>query len=109
MTNRISKYSALCIFFMAVLLSCSVQADTSYDAETKTAVKSEVLSMDGVVTMIAQNSVTIRTANGMEYCFAIGEDTKLDEKELEIDDTVTISYMVGDDNSQIAASVLFKE
>ncbi len=103
------RNTLLCLSALFILIGCASQT-TNYEETTSTKRSTgEVLFTDGEITMLATNTVTIRTENGMEYCFAMDENTELGEEELAVGITVTISYSTDGENSMLALSVIENE
>ncbi len=94
----LSAVTAVCLF------SCATKTDATVTPAVTRAVE-EILFTEGEVTMLALNSVTIRTENGMEYCFAMDDETELPDDELVVGGQVSIGYHSGEEKAQIALSV----
>ncbi len=95
----------LAVVSVFLFVSCAVNKGEGASS-TVTRAAEEILFTDGEVTMLALNSVTIRTENGMEYCFAMDEGTELPDTEIAVGDSVSIGYHSSADKAQIALSVL---
>ncbi len=73
-------------------VGCSSNAITEENNQVKKDDEAEVNVLSGELVTLAVHSISIRTENGMEYCFAIDDNTQRDKENLEVGDLVEVSY-----------------
>ncbi len=82
----------LTITSLLLLIGCAKSDEYTVPIEKETTDKVEVKVLSGELITLAVHSISIRTDTGMEYCFAIDENTERDKEKLEVGDKVEVSY-----------------
>ncbi len=87
------KSCTFLIIAFIFLIGCTTTEEISISSSEPPSdadIEEKVLS--GELVTLAVNSISIRTDNGMEYCFAIDENTQKDLETLSVGDRVSIRY-----------------
>ncbi len=102
----LKKYFTPILFLIlstVFFIGCSTESEAVNSQIKMSQGDAEVKVLSGELISLAVNSISIRTENGMEYCFAIDDNTERNKDNLKLGDIIEISYTT--DLSSMAKSI----
>ncbi len=89
------NFTIPCFIIFAALfftVGCSSNTELAEQDNSNRATEVEIKVLSGELVTLAVHSISIRTENGMEYCFAIDDNTERINDDLDVGDYVEVSY-----------------